>query len=196
MRWLRAGLEREQFPRILPDNFPRAVPHTLFPTPFGTCGIAWNDQGLTGVQFPEDPPEHTEQRLVARTGSEGPDEPPPWVRESIADIQAILAGTARTPARPRLDWSRVGEFQRKVYEAAMRIPPGETRTYGEIAREVGLGPAGARAVGHAMGTNPWVLLMPCHRVVGANGKLVGFSASGGKHTKSRLLAIEQGDFFA
>ena len=171
------------------------MPHTLFSTPFGPCGIAWNDTGLTGVQFPEESEEPTEARLVVSTHSEGRAAPPPWVEQSIADIQAILEGTAREPARPRLDWSLTTGFQREVYEAAMRIPPGQTRTYGELAREIGLGPAAARAVGRAMADNPWVLLMPCHRVVGTGGKLVGFSARGGNQTKARLLAIERGDLF-
>ena len=169
--------------------------YLIFDTAGGPCGIAWNDTGLTGVQFPEESEEPTEARLVVSTHSEGRAAPPPWVEQSIADVLAILEGTAREPARPRLDWHRTTAFQREVYEAAMRIPPGQTRTYGELAREIGLGPAAARAVGRAMADNPWVLLMPCHRVVGTGGKLVGFSARGGNQTKARLLAIERGDLF-
>lgn len=80
------------------------------------------------------------------------------------------------------------EFQRRVWEALRRIPYGETRTYGEIARQVG-SPKGARAVGMACNRNPVMLIVPCHRVVGSDGKLVGFA--GGLDMKRTLLQIEK-----
>jgi methylated-DNA-[protein]-cysteine S-methyltransferase len=79
-------------------------------------------------------------------------------------------------------------FNRRVYEAARRIPPGQTQTYGEIARTIGE-PHGAQAVGQALGHNPFAIIVPCHRVVGADG-FGGFSAHGGTSTKMRMLTIE------
>ena len=88
-----------------------------------------------------------------------------------------------------LDMASVPAFDRRVYEVARTIPPGSTLTYGEIATR--LGDVGeARRVGRALGRNPFAIVVPCHRVVAAGGKLGGFSASGSIVTKLRLLTIE------
>src|SRR4029453_17011519 len=89
-----------------------------------------------------------------------------------------------------LDMEQVPAFERRVYEAARRIPAGKTLSYGEIAGQLGV-PGSARAVGRALGRNPFAIVVPCHRVVAAGGKLGGFSASGGVHTKRRMLEIER-----
>ena len=81
------------------------------------------------------------------------------------------------------------DLHRDVYAEARRILPGRTRTYGELAQDLGK-PGAARAVGQALGANPFVLVVPCHRVLAAGGKLNGFSAHGGIRTKQRLLEIE------
>ena len=83
----------------------------------------------------------------------------------------------------------VPPFHRRVYEAAREIPPGDTLSYGAIANRIG-SPGSARAVGQALGRNPFAIVVPCHRVVAANGKLGGFSANGGVTTKANLLALE------
>jgi methylated-DNA-[protein]-cysteine S-methyltransferase len=88
-----------------------------------------------------------------------------------------------------LDMEGVPPFHRRVYEAARQVPPGQTLSYGEIAARAG-SPGSARAVGQALGRNPFAILVPCHRVLAANGKLGGFSANGGVDTKRRMLAIE------
>ena len=88
-----------------------------------------------------------------------------------------------------LDIARVPEFNAKVYEITRRIPPGETLTYGQIALQLG-DRLLAQQVGAALGRNPWPIIVPCHRVTAANGKLGGFSARGGSDTKLKLLAIE------
>ncbi|HYD73122.1 MAG TPA: MGMT family protein, partial [Candidatus Binatia bacterium] len=103
--------------------------------------------------------------------------------------QALLAGEKKSLRAIQLDMSRVPAFNARVYETARAIPPGKTRTYGEIARALGDASA-ARAVGQALGRNPFAIVVPCHRVVGANDKLVGFSANGGIATKLRMLQIE------
>ena len=101
----------------------------------------------------------------------------------------------RTPARRRfldvaIDWKRVSDFQHAVYLQTLAIRAGCKASYGEIARALALGPESARAVGVALATNPWPLLVPCHRIVSAKDTMTGFSGPGGVRTKTRLLALE------
>jgi methylated-DNA-[protein]-cysteine S-methyltransferase len=111
------------------------------------------------------------------------------VRGAIDGIVALLGGEARDLSDVELDMRQVAPFHRRVYEAARAIPPGATLSYGEIAARLGE-PGAARDVGSALGQNPFPIIVPCHRVVGAKGKLGGFSAHGGVKTKLRLLSIE------
>ena len=104
-------------------------------------------------------------------------------------MAALLAGEPRDLRFVGLDLERAGEFERRVYEIARAIPPGSTLTYGEIAERLG-DPGAAQAVGQSMGRNPWPIVVPCHRVLGAGGKVGGFSAPGGARTKLRMLEIE------
>ncbi len=167
------------------------MPHTLFPTAFGTCGIAWNDTGLTGFQLPEATEELTAQHIAAkdrRTGEVGPT--PDWVQTLISRVQQHLDGKLQDFEQARLDWSRVSDFQQAVYRHALAIKPGYKKSYGEIAKLMALGNEAARAVGVALATNPWPLIVPCHRVVSASDKMTGFSAPGGVRTKTRLLVLE------
>jgi methylated-DNA-[protein]-cysteine S-methyltransferase len=161
----------------------------LFETTIGTCAAAWNERGLTAVFLPESGPD----RLRARIGRRHPQaleaEPPPAVAEAMAAMRALLAGEPRDLSFVALDLSRVGEFERRVYEIIRGIPPGQTLTYGEIARRLD-DPGAAQAVGRALGRNPWPIVAPCHRVLGAGGKVGGFSAPGGAGTKLRMLEIE------
>ena len=162
----------------------------LFPTSLGSCGISWGEGGVTGVQLPEGDAEATRQRVLRRhpTAVET-DSPPGEVAQAITAIQALLRGERQDLAAVPLDLDAVPPFHRRVYEVARAIPPGEVLTYGEIAQRLGeLG--GARAVGQALGQNPFPLVVPCHRVLAAGGKLGGFSAHGGVTTKVRLLTIE------
>lgn len=167
------------------------MPHTIFPTAFGSCGIAWNDNGLTGFQLPENTAALTEQHLATRTHSEAASEPwPVWITQLIARIQQHLQGEVQDFSGTSLDWSRVTDFQQAVYLHAMEIKPGFTKSYGEIAKLMALGNEAARAVGMALATNPWPVIVPCHRVVSVSGKMTGFSAPGGVRTKTRLLTLE------
>jgi methylated-DNA-[protein]-cysteine S-methyltransferase len=165
--------------------------HTLFPTALGTCGMAWNDAGLTGFQLPESTEAETERNLVAKTCSlPAPNPLPPQVQAVIERVQHHLQGKLQDFSDIRLDWSQVSEFQHAVYLQTLAIKPGYKKSYGEIAQLLALGPAAARAVGTALATNPWPLLVPCHRVVSAGDKMTGFSGPGGVLTKTRLLALE------
>jgi methylated-DNA-[protein]-cysteine S-methyltransferase len=119
-----------------------------------------------------------------------PESPPtPEVQRAVDGIVALLSGEARDLSFVELDMREVPPFNRRVYEVARTIPPGGTLSYGEIAARLGE-PGAARDVGVALGRNRFAIVVPCHRVVAANGKLGGFSARGGVRTKLRLLSIE------
>ena len=161
-----------------------------FDTALGRCGIAWGAHGIVSVDLPQASEARLQARLTraAEGGGEAP--PPAAVQRVIEGIQALLRGEPASFADAPLDLARVGDFERRVYAVALAIAPGRTRTYGEIARQLG-DPGSARAVGQALGRNPWPIVVPCHRVLGAGGTLGGFSAHGGRDTKMQLLAIEK-----
>lgn len=167
------------------------MPHVLFPTRFGTCGIAWNDTGLTGFQLPEESDTPAGEHLARKARSLLATAPPPeWVQRLITRVQQHLEGQLQDFAGTMIDWSRVTDFQQAVYLQTQAIKPGYKKSYGEIAGLLALGHEAARAVGVALATNPWPLIVPCHRVVSAGDKMTGFSAPGGVRTKTRLLALE------
>jgi methylated-DNA-[protein]-cysteine S-methyltransferase len=167
-----------------------AIGFTLFETEVGRCGIAWSERGVAGVQLPEASEAVTYMRLQRRFPSAVESPPTPAIRRAIDGIVRLLAGDAIDLANVELDLSGVPQFHAAVYAAARTIPPGETRSYGELATE--LGDAGAaRAVGQALGQNPVPIIVPCHRVLAAGGRAGGFSAPGGVMTKLKLLEIER-----
>jgi O-6-methylguanine DNA methyltransferase len=161
----------------------------LFETAIGTCGIAWGDRGLVGVQLPEPSTNETRARLRRRYPGASEAPPPPEVQRAIDAIAAQLRGEAVDLSGIGLDMNGVPEFHRRVYEVARAIPSGATLSYGEVAARLGE-PSAAREVGQALGRNPFPIVVPCHRVLAAGGKSGGFSAPGGVATKLRLLAIE------
>ncbi len=163
--------------------------YALFDTAIGRCGIAWSSKGVIGLQLPERSAEATRTRLLRHCPTAEEKDPPKPIARAIEDIQALLCGEKKSLRAVQLDLSRVNAFCVRVYETARAIPPGVTRTYGDIARAIG-DPDGARAVGQALGRNPFPIVVPCHRVVGTNDKLVGFSANGGIRTKLKMLKIE------
>jgi methylated-DNA-[protein]-cysteine S-methyltransferase len=163
--------------------------HCLFDTAIGPCGVAWSQRGLTRVQLPEVDRDATLGRLRRGPAQPTADKPPPAVEQAIGLIKSYLAAERVDFAGVALDLTGVGEFHRKVYDAARRIGWGQTATYGELARQAGA-PGAARAVGQALGRNPLPIIVPCHRILAAGGKVGGFSAFGGPGTKQRLLALE------
>ena len=162
----------------------------LFDTVIGRCGLAWGDRGLIGVQLPEATPGAAWARLRKRFPDAVEVEPPPEIEVVIDRIRDLLAGGRDDLADIVLDLEGQSAFHLRVYAIARAIPPGETSTYGEVARAMGE-PGAARAVGKALGENPWPIVVPCHRVLGSSGSMGGFSASGGSTTKARLLTIEK-----
>jgi len=168
--------------------------YALFDTAVGCCGIAWSEHGIVAVQLPEAHAQKTRVRLLARCPRARETTPPPDVACAIDAVVALLRGEASDLSGVALDMDRIGldriaPFERKVYEIARTIAPGATLTYGEIAARLG-DRALARDVGQALGRNPFPLIVPCHRVLAAGGKVGGFSANGGVTTKMRLLSIE------
>jgi methylated-DNA-[protein]-cysteine S-methyltransferase len=164
--------------------------HTLFDTAIGRCGLAWGPLGLLAVQLPEMSDEGTTHRLLKSAGANNLlSDWPSAVVQAVEGIQALLRGEPRDLRELALDLSRLTEFQCSVYAIARAIPPGHTRTYGEVALELGDVKL-ARAVGQALGHNPFAPVVPCHRVLAAGNRPGGFSATGGAATKLRMLAIE------
>jgi methylated-DNA-[protein]-cysteine S-methyltransferase len=163
--------------------------YALFDTAIGSCAVAWGERGLLGVQLPEKDAARTRARMRRRFPRASEMTPPAQVQRVIDDIVALVGGEAVDFSAVALDMEGVPAFHRRVYDVARTISCGATLTYGEIAKRLGV-PAEARDVGEAMGRNPFPIIVPCHRVLAAGGKLGGFSAPGGVATKRRLLAIE------
>lgn len=165
-----------------------AAGHTLLPTAFGTCALAFNPKGLVFFQLPERSEQATLARLMrhVRSAEAGP---PAWMKDALRDLVRYFDGETEDLLGIPVDLEGVPPFHRKVYEAMRRIRRGQVWTYAELAREAG-SPQAFRAVGQAMAKNPIPVVIPCHRVVAAGGKPGGFSAPGGLVTKERLLRLE------
>jgi len=161
----------------------------IFDTAIGPCGVAWTVRGLYAVQLPETSAVATRARLQKRYPDAQETEPPAAIGQIIEGIAALLGGEKCDLHDIVIDDGDTPEFNRRVYAVARAIPPGETLTYGEVAERLG-DKSLARAVGQALGENPCPIVMPCHRVLAADGKTGGFSAPGGIVTKLKLLTIE------
>lgn len=162
---------------------------TIFETAIGPCAIAWGEKGIVGVQLPETNAAATRMRLQKRFPLVQEHPAPASVRDVIDRIIALLNGEKIDLSNAPLDMENLPPLHRQVYEIALAIPPGETLTYGAIARQIG-DVSLSQAVGQALGKNPFPIIVPCHRVLGAGGKTGGFSANGGAETKLRMLTIE------
>jgi methylated-DNA-[protein]-cysteine S-methyltransferase len=160
----------------------------VFSTALGTCSVTWSPHGISGVALPG-------PRPLPGTDVHEAADVPAAVLDAITGMVALLNGEHRDLTAITLDEDGIDAFRRSVYAAARQIAPGTVATYGEVARAVG-SPDAARAVGAALGSNPWPIIVPCHRVVAADGALTGFSAPGGIVTKRRMLEIENVPGFA
>jgi methylated-DNA-[protein]-cysteine S-methyltransferase len=143
---------------------------TIMPSPVGALTLVAGDDGLAAILWENDAPDRVRLDIA------GEDAGHPVLVETRRQLD--FAGTA---------------FQKSVWQALLTIPFGETRSYGDIARQLG-NPKAVRAVGAANGKNPISIIAPCHRVIGSNGKLTGFA--GGLEAKAHLLTLEQGDLLA
>jgi len=163
--------------------------YTVFDTGIGRCGIAWSDGGVIGVQLPEAREIETRRRLFQLYPEARETRPPLAIEISIDGIVALLRGKASDLAEITLDFTGIPAFNRRVYEFVRTIPRGETRTYGEVA--VSLRASGAaHSVAQAISKNPFMLIVPCHRVLEAGSYADKISPNGGAISKRRLLSIE------
>lgn len=163
--------------------------YTIFDTMIGRCGIAWGHAGVVGVQLPEAREIETRRRLYQLYPDAREQRPPLNVEVAIEGIVALLRGKPGDFSEVTLDISGVHAFNWRVYQEARAIPHGETRTYGEIAARLGASGA-VHAVAQALGRNPFVIIVPCHRVLEAGSYADKMSAYGGSISKRRLLSIE------
>ena len=164
--------------------------YLIFNTVSGFCGAAWNSVGITRFQLPMKSVDAAERRLLRRLSSAEPGAPTPEAGAAIAAARRYFEGKETDFSGLKLDLSEQDAFFAKIYAAAQRLRWGHTTTYGALAKEIGAGPEAARDVGYAMAKNPAPLLIPCHRVLAAGGKIGGFSAPGGLATKVWMLELE------
>ncbi|CDZ36173.1 Putative methylated-DNA-protein-cystein methyltransferase [Neorhizobium galegae bv. officinalis] len=164
--------------------------YLIFQTAAGFCGIAWNEIGITRFQLPTKSADSTEKLLQRRLPEAEPGTPPAEVLEAVDAVKCYFAGEEVDFSKVNLDLEGQDDFFKQIYAAARRIGWGHTTTYGAIAKELGAGPEAARDVGQAMAKNPVALIIPCHRVLAAGGKIGGFSAPGGSTSKTRMLELE------
>ncbi|MBG0800725.1 methylated-DNA--[protein]-cysteine S-methyltransferase [Methylocystis sp. H4A] len=163
----------------------------IFQTAIGPCGIAWSEEGVTRFQLPERDDSALARRM-AKADRWSAALPSP-IAQAIADLERYFRGEKVDFSTLRLDLRACSPFHKAVYDATRAIGWGAVATYGEIARGVG-SPGAARAVGHALSRNPIAIIIPCHRILAAGGKIGGFSAHGGASAKARLLEIEGARF--
>jgi methylated-DNA-[protein]-cysteine S-methyltransferase len=153
-------------------------------SPVGRLTLVASDHGLAAILWEKDNPRRVPLGEVVESDSH------PVLLETARQLQEYFAGARREFTLP-LDF-RGTEFQRRVWSALLTIPFGQTRSYAQIAQQIGC-PAAVRAVGAANGRNPLSIIAPCHRVVGSNGQLTGFA--GGLEVKAKLLSLERDGAF-
>ncbi|MDB6169254.1 MAG: methylated-DNA--protein-cysteine methyltransferase [Verrucomicrobia bacterium] len=158
---------------------------STFATPLGRCAISWEGAAITRFELPD-----------AAARADDAEAPPEFVAEIIRRVGRHLVGGREDFSDLPYDFRRAPDFAREVYRATLAVKPGRTASYGAIAAAIGQPAAASRAVGAALGSNPWPLLVPCHRIVAADGRMTGFSGPGGIKTKLRLLALEGSELFA
>ena len=169
----------------------QAAQHYLvFETAAGFCGIAWNGTGISRFQLPDKTAEATQRSLLRRLPQARPGEPTSQAAEAIALAKRYFQGEAIDFSHLKLDLAGQDAFFAGIYAAARQVGWGRTTTYGTLAKQLGAGPEAARDVGQAMARNPVPLIIPCHRVLAAGGKVGGFSAPGGSVAKLRMLQLE------
>jgi methylated-DNA-[protein]-cysteine S-methyltransferase len=162
----------------------------VFETAMGFCAIAWSDAGVVRFQLQTKSPEAAERLMRRRAFGAEPTAPPDDVAAVVAAAKRYFAGGETDFSHVRLDLAGEDAFFTQIYTALRRVGWGRTTTYGALAKEVGAGREAARDVGEAMAKNPAPLIIPCHRVLAAGGRIGGFSAPGGSTTKMRMLKLE------
>jgi methylated-DNA-[protein]-cysteine S-methyltransferase len=163
--------------------------YSIFDTGIGRCGIAWSDIGVIGVQLPEAREIETRRRLF-RLYPEARELPPPLNTENaIEGIAALLRGQVCDLSDVTLDMNGITAFNQRVYEVVRTLPRGETFTHGEIAARVGISGA-THSVAKAISHNPFMIIVPCHRVAEPGDHADKISPNAGVISKRRLLSID------
>jgi methylated-DNA-[protein]-cysteine S-methyltransferase len=174
---------------IADETRPAAIGHAVFETALGFMGLAWSAKGLTRLCLPQSSRDAVERRLLRLDGPIPAGEAPPWIAGLIEAIRAYAAGRTVDFSGVPVDLTGVDSFRLAIYDAARKLAFGEITTYGELAARAGY-PGMARETGAALGANPVPLVIPCHRITAAGGKIGGFSAPGGAAAKERMLGLE------
>ncbi len=164
--------------------------YLVFETSRGFCAIGWSAAGVTRFVLPMAGAEAAERSFLRRLPDAKPGAPPRDVLEAVAAVKRYFQGAEVDFSDLRLDLDGQDAFFKQIYAATRRVGWGHTTTYGALAKALGAGPEVARDVGQAMAKNPVPLIIPCHRVLAAGGKVGGFSAPGGAATKVRMLELE------
>ena len=164
--------------------------YTVFETAAGFCAIGWSAAGIARFQLPDSSAAAVERYMQRRLPSAVRAEPPAQIAAVIAAAERYFAGETVDFSEVAVDLDGQDEFFRRIYAATRAVGYGRTTTYGTLAKELGAGPEVARDVGQAMAKNPVPLIIPCHRVLAAGGKVGGFSAPGGSNSKVKMLALE------
>jgi methylated-DNA-[protein]-cysteine S-methyltransferase len=163
--------------------------YSIFDTDLGRCGIAWGDLGIVGVQLPEAREIDTRKRLLQLCPEARELRPPPHAATVIEGIATLLRGGVSDLSGVALDMTGIPAFNQRVYAFARSIPRGQTRTYAEVAS--GLRASGAvHSVAQAIARNPFMIIVPCHRVLATGHYADNASQNGGAVSKRRLLSIE------
>jgi methylated-DNA-[protein]-cysteine S-methyltransferase len=164
--------------------------YTVFETAAGFCAIGWSAEGIARFALPDRDATTAERNLLRKSPAAQRDTPPADVAAVIAAAQRYFAGESVDFSDVAVDLAGQDDFFRRIYAATRAVGYGKTTTYGTLAKELGAGPEVARDVGQAMAQNPVPLIIPCHRVLAAGGKVGGFSAPGGANSKLKMLALE------
>jgi len=169
---------------VMSDTF-----YAIFETALGDCAILWRGDKAVGVLLPETDRARLKRSVSHRASDAREMAPPAFIESLIASVAALARGDDAAFDMVLLDRSAIEPFANRVYDELLKIRFGETTTYGAIAQALGDKNL-SRAVGAALGANPFPIIIPCHRVTGAKGAMGGFSAPGGAATKRKLLEIE------
>jgi methylated-DNA-[protein]-cysteine S-methyltransferase len=164
--------------------------YTTFKTRNGWVALAWSADGVSGLRLPSASEHGAELAILRRLPLARPAAPPPPIARLVADIVRYFDGEAVDFNDVPVDLGQQSPFFSAVYTEIRKLHRGETTTYGAVAKALGAGPQFARDVGQAMAANPVPLIVPCHRVLAAGGKVGGFSAPGGSNSKAKMLEIE------
>lgn len=162
----------------------------LFETVAGFVALGWNDAGISVLRLPATSAYEADRALLRRFPDAARTEPPLPVRGVVDAVIRYFAGEKVDFTATPVDMDEQEPFFEQVYAFVRKLGWGETTTYGAVAKALGAGPEFARDVGQAMARNPVPLIVPCHRVTGAGGKIGGFSAPGGSMSKARMLELE------